>query len=120
MVREFSPIELTRYSKTGKGRVAPGAPVLSGLSANPKNQARLLVLLDEPLDDREGGAKEILDFLGGTIRCAEPNELGRLAVKDAAFLKIRIFGNNCEVIVHGVLPNRGIVRIPQSAFMNLR
>jgi hypothetical protein len=44
--------------------------------------------LDEPLDDREGGSKEILDFLAGTVRCAKPNELGRLAVEDAAFLKI--------------------------------
>jgi hypothetical protein len=89
------------------------------LSANSKNKARLLVLLDEPLNDREGGTKEIFDFLAGTIRYAKPNKLGWLAVEDAAFLKIRIFGNNCEVIVLCVLPNSGIVRVPQSAFMNV-
>jgi hypothetical protein len=75
--------------------------------------------LDEPPDDREGGAKEILDFIAGTVRRAKPNELGRLAMEDAAFLKIRIFGNDGEAIVFGVLPNSGIVRVPQSASMNM-
>jgi|HubBroStandDraft_6_1064221.scaffolds.fasta_scaffold186149_2 hypothetical protein len=101
------------------GSVAPRGQVLLGLSANSKDQARLMVLLDKPLDDRESGTKEILDFLAGTIRCAKPYELGRLAEEDAAFLKIRIFGNDCEVIVLGVLPNGGIVRVPQSASMNM-
>jgi hypothetical protein len=78
-----------------------------------------VILLDEPLNDREGATKEILDFLAGTVRYAKPDELGRLAAEDGAFLKIRIFGNNCEVIVLGVLPNSGIVRVAQSAPMNV-
>jgi hypothetical protein len=75
--------------------------------------------LDEPVDDRESRTEEIFDFLAGAVRCAKPNELRRLAVENAAFLKVRILGNDGEVIVPGVLPNGGMVRASQSASMNM-
>jgi hypothetical protein len=90
-----------------------------GLSAKPKDQARFLVLLDEPLDDRESGTQEVLDSLGGTVGRAKPDELGWLTVENTAFLKVRILGNDCEAIVLGILPNSGIVGVPQSASMNM-
>jgi hypothetical protein len=75
--------------------------------------------LDEPLDDRQSRTQEILDLFGRTVGGAKPNELGWLAVENASFLKIRILGNDRETIVLGILPNSGIVRVPQSASMNV-
>jgi hypothetical protein len=89
-----------------------GRGLLFGLSARPKDQARFLILLDEPLDDRQSRTQEILDFFGRTVGGAKPNELGWLAVENATFLKIRILGNDRETIVLGILPNSGIVRVP--------
>jgi hypothetical protein len=74
------------------------------------------VLLDEPLDDRMSRTQ---DFFGGTVGCAKPDEFGWLTVENAALLKVRILGENCEAIVLGILPNSGFVRVSQSASMNM-
>lgn len=105
-------VQTSQPEVTGRG-------FLFGLSARPKDQARFLILLDEPLDDRQSRTQEILDFFGRTVGGAKPNELGWLAVENASFLKIRILGNDRETIVLGILPNSGIVRVPQSASMNV-
>lgn len=99
------------------GNRAPGR--LSGLSADSEDQARFFILLDEPLDDRQGGPQEALDFFGGAVGRAKPNEFGWLTEQNASFLEVRIFRHNREAIVLGILPNGGIVRVSESAIMNM-
>ena len=40
-------------------------------------------------------------------------------MQHASILKVRVLRNNCEAVVFGVLPNSGIIRTPQSAWMNV-
>jgi hypothetical protein len=88
--------------------------------------------LNGPLRPRNSGYKscfhEVIDYRGiedalgalaGTVGGAKPNELWWLAVENAPLLKVRILGNDCETVVLGMLPNSGIVCVPQSATMNV-
>ncbi len=92
---------------------------LRDLGLNPQDQTRLFVLLDETRDDWDSRPQETLDFGACTIACAEPYNLGRVAAKDASFLKVGVFGDNREAIIFGILPNRDIVCASQPTLMNM-
>ncbi len=88
---------------------------LRDLGLNPQDQTRLFVLLDETRDDWDSRPQETLDFGACTVACAEPYNLGRVAAKDASFLKVGVFGDNREPIIFCILPDRA----SQPTLMNM-
>ena len=75
---------------------------------SPKQQACLLIFLDESPHDLVRGAQLRFNLRGRTVAQANPDDLRRPALQYAALGKVRILGDNREPISPGILPNGSV------------
>ena len=45
-----------------------------------------------------------LDFISAAIPSGNPDHLGRMAIKDASDMEVRILGDDCQVMGQRILP----------------
>lgn len=85
-----------------------------------EGKAGFFVFVNEALDGLPGVAQELLDLSRRAVGGMEPDDLWRGATENAALLKVRVFGNNREAMVFGILPDGFVGGASQSAGMDMR
>ena len=64
-------------------------------------------------------SEQAFNCLGWAVAQAQPDELGRVAVQQAALLEIGILGHNDKSILPRVLPDRGVGGVSKANLVNV-